>query len=403
MSKKRHGEHSRPMKFSYAVVLLSFLTLTSCNTKTLFTPIENHFSAPIAVSVDTTRNRAYVVNSNNNYAYTNASLSILDITTPSAPTLLSNTQNPISIPNFSSNIYLNTTTQQAYIPNRLSDNNSDNIDSLLRINLDESSDLFGAVDSFVAGDNPFGLSCCDASGRLYTVNVGGTLGVYDFSTPTTPLSFSIALSGALQSGASYSGANSEEVVLLGSQAFVTNRAGRIYVINTDEVTDPTKNPIDYLILNAGDARGIATDGTHLFVVDGSVSPGIVRIINPSTLTPITPDSPARTEIDLLASTSIQNNTVNVGKNPNQILIFDNKVYISNQDDDTVTVFNLADIAATPIPTTNISVGDKPFGLTAFTAGTSSYLYVTNLFSNSISIVDITGPTTPTTSVATFAP
>ena len=231
--------------------------LASCNTSSLFNPIENHLSGPIAVSIDTSRNRAYVVNSNMNYAYTNASLSILDITSPTAPVLIS--QNPVSIPNFSSNIYLNTTTEQAFIPNRLSDNNADAVDNLLRVNIDESSGTFGAVDSFTAGDNPFGSACCDTAGRLYNVNIGGTLNVYDFTDLSTPISLSLA--GTLQSGLSYSGANSVEALILGSQAFVTNRGGRIYVINTDEVGDTTKNPIDRLIINVGDARGIATDGT----------------------------------------------------------------------------------------------------------------------------------------------
>ena len=377
--------------------------LASCNTSSLFNPIENHLSGPIAVSIDTSRNRAYVVNSNMNYAYTNASLSILDITSPTAPVLIS--QNPVSIPNFSSNIYLNTTTEQAFIPNRLSDNNADAVDNLLRVNIDESSGTFGAVDSFTAGDNPFGSACCDTAGRLYNVNIGGTLNVYDFTDLSTPISLSLA--GTLQSGLSYSGANSVEALILGSQAFVTNRGGRIYVINTDEVGDTTKNPIDRLIINVGDARGIATDGTLLYVIDGSVSPGIVRVIDPSTLTAVTPDSPARLESDILATSSIQTKTITVGNNPNKILIFGGNAYVSNQDDDTVTVFTLSSLSSDTVPTGTIQVGDQPFGLTAFTSSGHDYLYVTNLFSNSISIIDVTSltisTTTPITPNATFAP
>ncbi len=378
------------------VPLLSLFFIVSCNTSTLFTPIGSHLSGPIAVAVDTARNRAYVVNSNNDYAYTNATLSILDITTPTAPTLVTNTQNPVPIPNLSSGIYLDTATQRAFVPNRLSDNDDDHLDNLLRINVDESSGTFGAVDIFTAGDNPFGSACCDTSGRLYMVNLGGTLEVYDLSDLAHPTSLSLA--GTFVSGASYSGANSVEVLLLGTQAFVTNRGGRIYVINTGEI-GTTANPIDYLITNVGDARGIATDGTLLYVIDGSVSPGIVRVINPATLTPVTPDSAARTESDILASSSIQTATVTVGRNPNKILIFGGKAYVSNQDDDTITVFTPSAIGTDGFVTSTIAVGDRPFGLTAFTSGSNNYLYVTNLFSNSISIVDLSNNTV----AATFAP
>ncbi len=372
------------LKFSSLLfIVIAGITLISCDTNSLFGPSGSHFSGPIAVAVDTTRNRAYVVNSNNIIAYTDATLSILDLSNPAAPVLLSNTKNPISIPNFSGQIYLNTVTQQAFVSNRLSDNNDVKIDHLLRINVNESPSTFAAVDSFTAGDNPFGITCCDTSSRLYAVSNGGTLDVFDSTSPATLTQVSLA--GTLASGEIYTGTNSTEATLLGNQVFVSNRAGRIFVINTTEVGDSSKHPIDYIILNMGDLRGITTDGTLLYVVDATTNAEVLRIINPASLTAVSPDSSTPTEKDF---STVQTATVSVGHNPNEVTVFKGKAYVSNQNDNTVSVIDLTSKTVTA----TISVGQQPFGLTAFTLGTTDYLYVTNLFSNSISVVDLSSNT-----------
>lgn len=377
-------------KILTALLIISSLSLTHCNEQgALFDPIGNSFSAPIAVAVDTAKNRAYVVNSNNNYAFTNATLSILDLTSPASPALLSNTSNPISIPNYSAQIYLDPATSQVYIPNRLSDNNNDTADSLLRINLDESSSSFATINTFSVGDNPFGVACCDGSGRLYVVNTGGTVNVYNPADLSTSVQISLAVT--LSSGAA-SGASSTEVALLGSQAFVTNQAGRIYVLNTSDVGDTSKNPVDYVITNTGFTKGIATDGTLIYAVDGTGGASVLRIINPATLTPISPDTSSISEVDV---STIQTTTVALGNDPNEVIIFNAKAYVTNRGDDTVSVIDLS----TNTVTTTIAAGDEPFGMAAFTSGGNNYLYVTNLVGNSISIIDLA-----TNSVAaTFAP
>jgi YVTN family beta-propeller protein len=376
------------MKLRISFLLGTFLSL-SC-TGTLFEEIGTHLAAPIAVAVDTARLRAYVVNSNLNFEFTGSTLSVLDITDPAAPVLLTHPANPVSIPNFSGQIYLDTSSGLAHVPNRFSENSEDTTDVLLRINVDEASASFGAVDSFAGGENPFGIACCDASGRIYVVAAGGTLNVFDPADLSTSVQISLEI--VLTSGELASGASSSEVLLLGSQAFVTNRAGRIYVINTAEVGDTTKNPIDSLILNVGDARGIATDGTLLYVVEGTEEAEILRVIDPATVTPVDPDTTAIQEIDVA---TIQTATVALGNNPNEIVVFKGKAYVTNQDDDTVTVIDLASNTVT----TTISVGEEPFGMAAFTVGATDYLYVANLISNSISVIDLASNIV----VNTFAP
>lgn len=375
--------------------LLIFLVLpflVTCS-NAVFEPIGNRFSAPIAVAVDVARARAYVVNSNNNYEFTDATLSILDITDPAAPVLLDNPANPIGTPNFSGQIYFDPATSLAYVSNRASDDANDTEDALLRINLDESSAAFGAVDSFPGGENPFGVACCDTSGRLYVATSGGTLNVFNPADLSSSVSISLQL--ILSTGDELSGASSTEVVLLGSQAFVTNRTGRIYVINTDEVGDTSKNPIDYIVLGGEDFRGIATDGTSLFAVDAGNEDDVgpfLRVINPSILTPVDPDVPTISEVDL---STVQTTAVSVGNDPNEVVVFNGRATVTNLDDDTVTVIDTASNAVTA----TISVGDQPFGMAAFTSGGTDVLYVTNLVSNTISIINLGSNTV----VNTFSP
>ncbi|MBI3540773.1 MAG: hypothetical protein HY073_01310, partial [Deltaproteobacteria bacterium] len=164
-----------------------------------------------------------------------------------------------------------------------------------------------------------------------------------------------------------------------TQAFITNRSGRIYGINTAEVGDTSKNPIDYMMTVTGgaDLRGIATDGVSLFVVDATNGAPVLRVVNPATLTLVSPDAPSFSEVDI---STIQTAAVSVGTNPNEVVVFKGKAYVSNQDDGSVTVIDTTSNTVTA----TIAVGSQPFGMNAFTVGVTDYLYVTNLKSNSIS-------------------
>lgn len=369
--------------------LLIFL-LTGCNETIFTTAVGSHLAAPISVAVDPAGLRAYVVNSNSNAEFTGTTLSILNLTNPAAPALLSSGVNPVSIPDFSGQIYFDPATKFAYVPNRLSDNDSDKADAILRINLDESSASFGAVASFANGDNPFGIACCDASGRFYIPASGGTLNVFNPADLTTPVQVSLSIN--LGADGQFSGTNSTESVLVGTQAFVTNRGGVLYVINTGEVGDTSKNPIDYAVKSTADLRGIATDGTNLYLVDGTAGSALLRIINPATLAPVSPDASSPAVVDMAA---VQTRSVSVGNNPNEVAVLKGKAYVSNMGDNTVSVIDIASAAVTA----TIPVGKQPFGLNAFTIGATDYLYVTNLVSNSISVVDLGTNAV----VSTFAP
>jgi len=371
---------AKAFALSLLTILLTSLAGAGCEEADLFGELGSHLAAPIAVAVDAAGNRAYVVNSNNRQEFDGASLTVLDISIPESPILLTSSSNPIAIPNFSGQIYFDAATKTAFVPNRLSEDTVDKQDALLQITLDEASSSFGTVTSFAGGDSPFGIACCDSSGRVTVVSNGGTVEVYNPADLSTFVQISLTLT--LTSGELTTGRNSTESVHLGTQAFVTNRAGKIYLLNTTEVGDTSKNPIDYVILSGGDLRGIATDGALLYVVDGTSSAPVLRVLNPATLIPVDPDSATTSEVDI---TTVQSTTVAVGSDPNEVVILNGRAFVSNRGDDTVSVIDLVSNAVTA----TITVGDEPFGLAAFTTGTGTdLLYVTNLASNSLSVIDV---------------
>jgi len=387
-------KHVARLACFFSLIYLA-LAGSKCDNGVLFKEIApNNLAAPLSVTVDPAKQRAYVINSNNTLEFTTTQFTILNLADPAAPVILDNPANPAPMPNFSSQSTYDAASGFVYTPNRASDSVTDTSDNLLRINVDEASSTFGQIDTFTGGENPFGISCCDALGRLYMINAGGkgpgTIDVYD---PADLSSFvQLSLEVRLSSGEDFKGINSTEGVFLGRQLFVTNRNGRIYIINTDEIGDAAKNPIDYILLKGNDLRGIATDGTSLFVVDGKTNATALLVLNPAVVPPVSPDAGTIAELQI---SQVQTTSIAVGKDPNEVLVSNGRAYVTNRQDNTISVI---DIASSSLVTT-IPVGDEPFGMAAFTSGGTDYLYVTNLFSDSISIID----TATATVVGTFKP
>jgi YVTN family beta-propeller protein len=223
---------------------------------------------------------------------------------------------------------------------------------------------------------------------MYVVNAGGegdgTLDVYD---PADLSAFTrISLAVATDGHGDFNGEESSEVVLLGNRAFVSNRFGNVYVINTDEVGDTSKNPLDALIFNDkdGDYRGLATDGTFLYVADADRDIDALRVIDPSLIPAVDPDVATIATFDINDVQTAEIELPNDGE-ASEVAVFKGRAYVSNLDDDTISVIDLA----TNTLVTNITVGDEPFGITPFTIDGTDLIYVTNLRSNSISIIDPT--------------
>jgi YVTN family beta-propeller protein len=336
------------------------------------------------------------VNSNLAAEFLDASMVILDISDPEAPVFLDNPNNPVSIPSLSGQTFLDETSQQLFVTNRFSENKNDVIDDLLVIDVNEGSNL-GTLQTFEAGENPFGIACCDSSDRFYVVS-DGTLEVFSLNDPSQKVSRSLEV--ILSNGTSFSGLSSTHVAILDNQAFVSNRAGVIYVINLDTVGDTSKNPIDYLITNLDDLRSIATDGTNIYIAEVDFEDDDVtrfRSIDPTTVPPIADNEGTVIEVDVEDTEEypdILKQSFALGLEPQETLIFNNMAFVTNMDSNSVTAFDISDPDNVSLETTiDLTDGgftsDEPFGMAAATIDGTDYLYVTNLDSDNISIVDLT--------------
>lgn len=361
----------------------------SACTETLFTKIGDQVASPTAVAVDPAGLRAYLVNSNQRLKYLDTTVMVLNITNPQSPTLIKTA----AIPNFSGQASLDLAQKRLYVPNRLSEDNLDPDDRLLQINLDEGSPDFLSVTELASGDSPFGIACCDTGGRFYVATNGGALLRYDPAgnlATFTSLQFSVDLS----SGETVEGKGASEVALIGDQAFVTTRGGEIFVVNLAELGGTTQS-LDYVITSeTEDFRGIATNGKLLYVADGNFDNPSLLVIDPSDLKPS--DSVATTEVALSTvvkqTMPLGQSTDEVLSNPNEVVYFDarKEVYVSDLGKNNIVVVNVltGEIAATLNLNSNGFVSDQPFGLAPFSLGGTDYLYVTNLASDNLLVVDL---------------
>lgn len=369
--------------------------ITSCAGDPLFGPIGDNLSGPIAIALDPTTGRAYLLNSNLNVAYIDGSLMVLDLSTPTAPTILSIAGNPVSIPGLSGQIFFDAATKHVLFTNRFSENPDDIIDHLFRINIDEAGD-FGDIEQFDAGENPFGLACCDGSDQLLATSEGD-MQVYPRTNPAK--GFEVSLQVTLSNGDTFDGIDTTRVAILGSQAFLSNRAGIIYIINLDKIATLSDNPIDYLITDMEDLRGITTDGSYLYVAEVAFNQNddesSVRVIDLAAFPPIAAVSPAVIEVSINAlevggvDIPAQKQQIFVGTNtePTEVLIFKDKLYVADTENALVYVFDISSPGSIPDPIT-IDVGSGAFALAAATFGADDLLFVTNLNDNTVSIVNL---------------
>ncbi len=404
MLKKLHrlvkASSARIRLTSYGLILvLNCFLFSSCAGDPLFVAIGNNLSGPISIVIDAANNRAYVVNSNLNVAFDDATLLTLDISNPEQPVILNHPNNPISIPSLSGEAFLDTANQQLLVTNRLSNNKNDIIDELLRINVNEAGS-FGTTEEFSSGENPFGIACCDASNNFYVVS-DGTLESFELNDPNNNVTQSLEVT--LQNGNVVKGDSTTHIAILGQQAFLSNRAGIIYVINLDKATDTSLNPIDYLITDMEELRAITTDGNNIYVTEADFNDDDVhrlRVINPETVPPIAENSEAITEIDIEDTRTINDTDINVqqetlslDKDSNAMLVYLDKLYVASEEENSLKIFDLSnpgDISeATELNLGSGTLsGQGPFALTAANLGGTDYLYVGNLDSNNILIINL---------------
>ena len=350
-----------------------------CAADDIFPAIENNLANPLYITIDSNLNRAYLINSNNKYYYDTGSLHVLDISTPTAPSLVTNGVTVLD--SFSGETYLDSANGFLYTANRLSDDNQDTTDRLLKINIDEASANFLNIDELTAGDNPFAMAADLVNSILYVSNLGGTLDYYSLPEPSTPTSMSLA-DIALSDETIIETSEPRDMAIIGSQAFVTLSDGGIFVIDLSEYD------VDYYISDLASPRGIATDGAYLFVANAEIDDNNdytyrLFVLDPSTLT-VRSENTDVTIVDK-DDDSLLTAEVEIDADPEEVLVSTDYIFVTNYDADSVTVTNRVDFTKN----TDITVGDEPFGMAVYSpAGVDTHLFVTNVQNNSVSIIDL---------------
>lgn len=385
---ERDGVRGRSLSMLKRVTLLASVAvlLVACATSNIFPPIGNNLGNPLTFAVNSATARLYVNNSNDKDLYNQGSIQVYNIATPAAPVLVG-TQATLS---FSGEMYLDTVNQFLYTPNRYGSGASSNINNLLQVNVNEASASFLEVGTTGEGNStPFGAACCDPSARILVPTLAGTLDAFAIGA-SAPVLTSYNLTTTANDGTIYTNPAVSSLAIIGTQAFVTMPANNVLVVNLTKL-GTSGSPVDYVITNVISPRGIATDGTLVYLlatqtVSGATVPQLL-ILNPATLTALVGNTQA-TNVDVA---TIQQAALTMGlgtttTDPEQVVVGTTYVFITNTGDDLVTVVN----RAAQTVNTNITVGDQPFGMGLYSpAGADTALYVANQLDNSISIINAT--------------
>ncbi len=374
---------SRALKsIAFIILLLSpFIFFACASSGGIFPAIGNNLSSPINITVDSTTNRAYLINSNNAYNYTTGSFQVYDITTPTAPKLL----NTAIMDNFSGDSYYDLAEKFIYTANRFSTDVSVLQDHILRVNIDETSANFLNIDTYSDGQNPFAMAFDAVTGTIYTATSDGYLDYFTLAAPATINSLSL-FNLNLSDGNVLPQAQQREITIVGRQAYLTRPDGGVMIFDIDG------KKLDYLIWDISSPRGITYDGTYVYVVsvDSSTSNSNLIAINPAAF-PILPPTGIVT-LTSQTTAGVVAATVQVGidtlADAQEVTFSTNPSYIfvTNMGDNSLSIINRPALTKT---VADITLGTQPFGMGIYTVGSvDQYLYVTNLQSNNISIINL---------------
>lgn len=382
------------MRRFYSLFLFIFL-LPACAGAPIFPDIslsttEPVLAQPIFMSIDESRNRGYLINSNNVVDYNNASLMVLDLTNPVAPVVL----DAVSLQNFSGQAYLDTTNQLLYIANRLSANVEDAIDQIIQVNVNEASSEYLSMTQYSTDGNPFGITsdgtnlyvaCIGSVDRLLLSNLNAR----------TQVSFNVQNN----LGVTLNTTGTRELALSpsGQYLFVTNRTDRMLILNTSLIPIPDPNlsltlggtvAVEYDLGNTLSTRGIVSDSNYIYVVDGATP--ALKILTEQNLPVNITGTPIEIPISSLVVAEIALN-----QNPNEVAVdsLNGRVYTTLSDSNQLSVVDtnsftqIAQIPLASVLPTGIDQGINPFGVSVGHFGGIPYVYVMNLNSNNVSIIN----------------
>jgi len=367
--------------------LLLFPFFLSCAGQDIFPDLGGNLSSPLTIAIDTTNARAYLNNSNSRveYDWEQGSVQALDLTNPVAPTLLKTGLTK----SYSGQMVLDSVNSRLLVSNRFSAAASSDADRILSLNISNpSATNFLEVTEVAADRDPFGVAYDSTNNRLLVASLNNKLQYYDLGAASLSAT-SLALDRALDDGTTLTTSNASRVAVLGNQAFVSRLAGGVLVINLSEIGDSSKNPVDYYLSDIHGPRGLVAEGSYLYAPSAQVESGrIVYRLMVVKLDQITADNTNTTVIvkNTTNTPALYEAKVAIGDDPQEVVLNGTHVFVSNQGDDTVSVVKRDGHTLEK----TFTVGDQPFGMGLYTVGPTTYLYVCNVRSNTVSIIDVSG-------------
>jgi YVTN family beta-propeller protein len=350
-----------------------------------FGDVGDNIASPSAMAIDVANNRMYLVNSNDTvlYDWTQGNFQVLDITDPLAPELIKS----VATDSFSGLIYLDVLESKAYVPNRYSTNTEEKYDKMYVFSTVEAprSDLLSHRTVRV-GANAYDIECCHPDRVVWLTTSESRLQYIDLDSDLSPGNMSLVTT--LDSGEEISFTEAYHLAIKDNQAFIARQENAILIANLDEAGETGKVPVDYAIADVNQPRGLAVRGDYLYALEEGNENGrwhrCLLVMDISSLVPLF-DNRYTQKLDK-NSDHLLVKMIDVGRNPREVLLSNDYAFVTNMDDDNVSVIDLGGLTRIK----NIPVGDQPFSLALYTdlGGEDKYVYVGNLDSNTISIIDV---------------
>lgn len=362
-------------------LLILFLSLSACaSDNDIFPAIPLSLSTstlqlpnPIDFATDPANSQIIVVNSNVDLAYGQSSLVSIsvDATDPTAIKLAAT--DAIEIPNFAGEIAFDGT--NAFIPFREASSSNDAKDQLHKYTI--GAGALAEAKGTTISENPFGIA---VNGSDVLVVANDKLEYYNTNLSKIK---SIDLTTASDANIDNAHADSAESVAIDAttnRAFISNRSDNIFVV------DLTDKVLTHVIDGPQTTRGIASDGTYVYVVSGYSS--ALWVINPANLSTPT-DSPQKID-----DAKVFIATIPLGSNPNGLAIDANnhRAYVTNTDDNTVSVIDLLtlkEVAQISLDNDDTGLDDvkDPFGIAVDTFDGTPLIFVGGFTSNNFAVIN----------------
>lgn len=368
-------------RLKFKILFFTFVVLTHCASDTsIFPPVPTTTETaqvvlpdPISIAVDPANNQIIVVNSNVDFAYSQGSLMTIgvDATNPNSPVL--SVTSVLATVNYGGGIVFDGS--NAYIPFREGSDSDSNTDRIMRFAVRARS--LSESRSGTTGDEPFGAAL--SGGNILVVS-DRELNIFDtdLNGPT-----SVDLTRAQSKGIVDTESRFVENVAVDTvrnRAFITNRLGKVFVV------DLGNNLFSYVIKGPDNSRGIAFDGTFIYIVDGN--PPALWVFDPALLPNLS--SPPE-EVD---DATILVDVISLGANPNGIAVdaANGRAYVANTDNRSVSVIDLnlfSEISRISLKTedSNLTEAVEPFGIAVGTYNGVPFVFVANIGSDTISVIN----------------